>query len=152
MRCLHFFWSSEIIDLDNTTCICFFVAVSPQIMSDYRRTTVVVTGCSGYIGSCLTKKLCELGFNVRGTVRSLHESRKIDHLRDLCPLNPPILYSADLNIRGSFERAFYGATYVLHTASPFFKHSRVKDPKKRTDRTRRQRYLRRYGRSPQSRG
>lgn len=106
------------------------MAVSPQMTSDHTRTTVVVTGCSGYIASCLTKKLCSLGFNVRGTVRSLHESRKIDHLRDLCPLNPPILYSADLNIRGSFEQAFYGATYVVHTASPFFKHSRVKDPKR----------------------
>ena len=125
-----FFGLRDYLTVSNICASVLVVAVSPQIMSDYRRTTVVVTGCSGYIGSCLTKKLCELGFNVRGTVRSIHESRKIDHLRDLCPLNPPILYTADLNIKGSFERAFDGATYVLHTASPFFKHSRVKDPKK----------------------
>ena len=98
--------------------------------SQNRRTTVVVTGCSGYIASCLTKKLCELGYNVRGTVRSLNESRKIDHLRNLCPHNPPILYTADLSEKGSFAKAFADAQYVMHTASPFYNHRRVKSAEK----------------------
>jgi nucleoside-diphosphate-sugar epimerase len=95
-----------------------------------RHITVVVTGCNGYIGSNLTKSLCELGFNVRGTVRSLKELRKIKHMRSLCTRNPPILYTADLNTKGSFEQAFTGADYVVHTASPFFNHRRVKSAEK----------------------
>lgn len=44
-------------------------------------TNVLVTGCTGFIGSNLTRKLVKDGYNVYGLVR--HASR-----RDLRPLEP----------------------------------------------------------------
>jgi 3,4-dihydroxyphenylacetate 2,3-dioxygenase len=80
---------------------------------------VVVTGCSGYLGSVLVQTLCERGYTVRGTVRSLTNEQKVAHLRTVCPPNPPELFEADLLVAGSFAKAFEGATVVMHTASPF---------------------------------
>jgi len=82
---------------------------------------VVVTGCSGYIGTVLTQELLKKGYRVRGTVRSLTDEAKVSHLRDLCPEAKYTLelFPADLLQPGSFQKAFIGAEYVFHTASPF---------------------------------
>jgi hypothetical protein len=61
----------------------------------------VVTGASGYVASMLVKMLCEAGHGVRGTVRSLTDKDKVDHLKGLCSFNPPTLYEADLMIPGT---------------------------------------------------
>jgi nucleoside-diphosphate-sugar epimerase len=80
---------------------------------------ILVTGCSGYIASLLTKMLCEAGYNVRGTVRSKADATKVAHLESLCPENPVQLFEADLMVRGSFSAAVEGCSVVFHTASPF---------------------------------
>uniref|UniRef100_A0A915KTZ6 NAD-dependent epimerase/dehydratase domain-containing protein n=1 Tax=Romanomermis culicivorax TaxID=13658 RepID=A0A915KTZ6_ROMCU len=46
-------------------------------------TTVLVTGASGYIACHIVKLLLEKGYNVRGTVRNLNDSRKCDPLYNL---------------------------------------------------------------------
>ena len=80
----------------------------------------VVTGASGFIASMLVKQLCERGFMVRGTVRSLGDRAKVEHLYGLCPAERLTLHEADLLSDGSFESAIDGADIVFHTASPFF--------------------------------
>lgn len=44
---------------------------------------VCVTGASGFIGSWVVKGLLAKGYNVRGTVRSLADPKKVDHLTSL---------------------------------------------------------------------
>lgn len=46
---------------------------------------VLVSGASGYIASHVVKQLQEAGYQVRGTVRSLKDEKKIRHLYTLCP-------------------------------------------------------------------
>jgi len=91
---------------------------------------VVVTGCSGYIGTVLTQELLKKGYRVRGTVRSLVDEAKVSHLRTLCPdaKYPLELFAADLLQQGSFQKAFEGCEYVFHTASPVLFNP--KDPQK----------------------
>jgi len=83
---------------------------------------VVITGISGYLGSatCLTF-LKEGKYRVRGTVRSKSNEAKIKPLRDgFGKLFDQIeLVEADLNNEASLMAACEGATYVVHTASPF---------------------------------
>lgn len=87
--------------------------------------TVVVTGCSGYLASHVVKECCEMGYNVRGTVRDKTREDKVAHLEQFEGLE---LFNADLMIEGSFAEAFEGADVVLHVASPFFLES--EDPQK----------------------
>jgi len=79
----------------------------------------LVTGASGYIASTLVQQLCEQGYTVRGTVRSLQDSEKVASLTGLCPSNPPELFAADLLQEGSFNQAMAGVEILFHTASPF---------------------------------
>jgi len=87
---------------------------------------VAVTGASGYIGSWCIKYLVENGYQVRGTVRSLNNPVKVQHLRDMKEVVH--LFEADLLIEGSFDECFTGCTAVLHVASPF--QFEVDDPQK----------------------
>eukprot|EP00281_Chroomonas_sp_CCMP1168_P030977 CAMPEP_0206255188 /NCGR_PEP_ID=MMETSP0047_2-20121206/24109_1 /ASSEMBLY_ACC=CAM_ASM_000192 /TAXON_ID=195065 /ORGANISM="Chroomonas mesostigmatica_cf, Strain CCMP1168" /LENGTH=322 /DNA_ID=CAMNT_0053681561 /DNA_START=44 /DNA_END=1012 /DNA_ORIENTATION=- len=82
---------------------------------------VVITGVTGYLGSttCLTF-LKDGAYRVRGTVRSKSEEK-------VAPLKKGFgehfakleLAEADLNDEASMVAACAGATYVIHTASPF---------------------------------
>lgn len=89
-------------------------------------TVCLVTGASGYIASMLVKQLCEEGYKVRGTVRSLSDEEKVKHLTGLCPNNPVELFEADLMKDGSFKDAMAGVQILHHTASPF--QLQVDDP------------------------
>ena len=44
---------------------------------------VVVTGATGFVASQLIKQLLEKGYTVRGTVRSLQNKDKVQHLEKL---------------------------------------------------------------------
>lgn len=87
---------------------------------------VAVTGASGYIGSWCVKVLVEKGYQARGTVRSLKNSEKVQHLIDM--KEKIELFEADLLVEGSFDKCFTGCSAVLHVASPF--QMNVKDPQK----------------------
>jgi len=87
---------------------------------------VAVTGASGYIGSWCVKYLVENGYQVRGTVRSLKNKVKVQHLEDM--KEPVHLFECDLLVKGSFDECFAGCTAVFHVASPFF--FEVEDPQK----------------------
>jgi len=78
---------------------------------------VAVTGASGYLGSWCVKYLAQNGYQVRGTVRSLKNTAKVQHLRDM--QEPVVLFEADLLKEGSFDACFTGCSAVLHVASPF---------------------------------
>eukprot|EP00957_Ditylum_brightwellii_P178378 13586583-Ditylum_brightwellii.AAC.1 len=89
-------------------------------MSD--KPLVVITGITGFLGSAV----CELFLNdgsyrIRGTVRSKSNEEKLAPLKkgfgDL--FQQLELVEADLNDEASLMAACAGATYVVHTASPF---------------------------------
>jgi GDP-D-mannose dehydratase len=60
--------------------------------------TVVVTGATGFVASELVKQLLEKGYTVRGTIRSLQNESKVQHLRRLDQALPGslTLHEADL--------------------------------------------------------
>lgn len=82
---------------------------------------ILVTGASGYIATHIVKQLLELGFRVRGTVRSLKDEKKILPLKTLVsnPKHELELCEADLLNEESWLSAVKDCTFVLHTASPF---------------------------------
>lgn len=91
--------------------------------------TVAVTGASGYIASHLIAQLLEEGYRVRGTVRSLKKTESFAHLKKLPGAAERLeLFEADLLAEGGFDKAFEGAEFVFHTASPFAMN--VKDAQK----------------------
>jgi len=81
------------------------------------RGLVAVTGASGYLGSWCVKYLVENGYQARGTVRSLKNPIKVQHLEDM--KEPVQLFEADLLLDGSFDECFAGCSAVFHVASPF---------------------------------
>jgi nucleoside-diphosphate-sugar epimerase len=82
---------------------------------------VLVTGASGYIAGHCVRELLEHGYRVRGTVRSLADPRKTDHLRRIASdLHGSLeLVEADLTADRGWREAVAGCSYVLHVASPF---------------------------------
>lgn len=83
---------------------------------------VVITGVSGYLGAQVGLAFLKDGsYRVRGTVRSTSNEEKIKPLKDgFGDLFDQIeLVEADLTDEASLLSACAGATYVIHTASPF---------------------------------
>eukprot|EP00294_Goniomonas_avonlea_P016665 CAMPEP_0114559732 /NCGR_PEP_ID=MMETSP0114-20121206/11077_1 /TAXON_ID=31324 /ORGANISM="Goniomonas sp, Strain m" /LENGTH=324 /DNA_ID=CAMNT_0001745219 /DNA_START=26 /DNA_END=1000 /DNA_ORIENTATION=- len=80
---------------------------------------VCVTGASGYIASQLVSELLKRGYQVRGTVRSLADPTRVDHLRALPGAERLELFEADLLKDNSFDAAVSGCQGVFHCASPF---------------------------------
>lgn len=83
------------------------------------RTTVCVTGASGFIGSWLVMRLLERGYFVRATVRDPANANKVKHLLDLPKAETHLsLWKADLMEVGSFDDAIQGCAGVFHVATP----------------------------------
>ncbi|CAJ0944723.1 unnamed protein product, partial [Mesorhabditis belari] len=81
---------------------------------------VLVTGASGYLGAHCVKVLLDKGYRVRGTVRSLKNTKKIDPVKALDSSGTKIEFvEADLTTKESWPKAVSGCDYVLHVASPF---------------------------------
>ncbi|CAL8468857.1 g8398 [Coccomyxa elongata] len=82
----------------------------------------VVTGAGGFVATELVKQLLEKGYNVRGSVRSLSNADKVQHLIKLGSALPGKLEltEADLLEEGSFDGVVQGSNFLFHTASPFF--------------------------------
>ncbi|WCL50133.1 SDR family oxidoreductase [Leptospira sp. GIMC2001] len=92
---------------------------------------IFVSGASGYIASWIIKYLLIDGYKVHGTVRSLNDTKKIEHLLKFQTTYPGQLnlFEADLLSPGSFDTAIDGCEIVIHTASPFFVTG-ISDPQK----------------------
>ncbi|KAF7135018.1 hypothetical protein RHSIM_Rhsim08G0181700 [Rhododendron simsii] len=85
---------------------------------------VCVTGASGYIASWIVKLLLDRGYTVKGTVRSLSDPKKMDHLLSLHGAKERLqLFEANLMEEGSFDSVVDGCECVFHTASPVFLES-----------------------------
>lgn len=76
---------------------------------------ILVTGASGYIALHVVNMLIKQGHHVRGTVRNLNDSCKVEPLRRLGPVE---LYQADLLDAESWKKPCEGVDIVLHIASP----------------------------------
>lgn len=82
-------------------------------------TTVVVTGGSGYVGTHVIEQLLGQGYRVVATVRSNEAEGRVraalrGHNLDLLTFT-----IAELTSDEGWDVAMSGATYVIHTASPF---------------------------------
>lgn len=84
------------------------------------KTTVLVTGASGFIAQHTILQLLEAGYRVRGTIRSL---TKGDAVLDILAAHSQAidrfdLVAADLTSDDGWAEAVRGCRYVLHMASP----------------------------------
>lgn len=82
-------------------------------------TSFAVTGVTGYVAGPIVQRLLAAGHTVHGTVRNKN-SALVKRLLELPGATDRLrIFEADLLQEGSFDEAFKGVTYVLHTASPF---------------------------------
>jgi uncharacterized protein YbjT (DUF2867 family) len=84
-------------------------------MSSSTGPLAVVTGATGYIAGHIIDQLIRKGYTVRGTVRSMTDSKSVQLAKDFPSLQ---LFEADLLKHGSFDAAIAAAAFVFHTASP----------------------------------
>ncbi|WP_280485790.1 NAD-dependent epimerase/dehydratase family protein, partial [Nocardia cyriacigeorgica] len=84
-------------------------------------TRVLVTGATGFIAGHVIAELLNHGYAVRGTVRSLTDARKRQHLVELAERAGGEIdfAAADLDRDEGWAAAVAGCDYVLHVASPF---------------------------------
>lgn len=85
------------------------------------KSTVLVTGGTGYLASWIVHYLLKEGHDVRITVRDLNKTSKYDYLLQMEKETSGTLtvYEADLLKERSFDKAVDGCDIVFHTASPF---------------------------------
>lgn len=85
------------------------------------RSTVLVTGASGYIAGWIIQYLLEEGCTVHATVRDPNKASSVGHLLKMAENSPGTLklFKADLLDKGAFTAAMEGCDIVMHTASPF---------------------------------
>ncbi len=93
------------------------------------RTSVLVTGGSGFVASHLVNVLLEAGYTVRASVRSRQNAAKIEPLNRIGTAFPGRLelFEADLLRPHSFDEAIHGCRFVFHVASPFLMPEQIRD-------------------------
>ncbi|CAM6117096.1 unnamed protein product [Calypogeia fissa] len=80
---------------------------------------VCVTGGTGLIASNIVRRLLQLGYTVRATVRNPQDKKKTAILWNLEGANERLsIVGADLLQEGSFDAALEGVEGVFHTAGP----------------------------------
>ena len=84
--------------------------------------SVLLTGCSGFIAKHVALKLLNAGYDVRGTLRRLDRADEVraavtPHLRP--GAGDLTFVQADLEKDTGWAEAMAGVTAVVHTASPF---------------------------------
>lgn len=81
---------------------------------------VFVSGASGFVASYIVKELLQAGYRVRGSVRDAKKKESYAHLSALPGAAERLeMVSAELTTPNAFDEHVKGATYVLHTASPY---------------------------------
>ncbi|EDK31897.1 NAD-dependent epimerase/dehydratase family protein (macronuclear) [Tetrahymena thermophila SB210] len=97
------------------------MSISIGQQRDNSHLRVLVTGASGYLAGHVLYYLLERGYKVRGTVRSLKDPKKINHLYDIYPSQKDNLelVEADLLNKDCWDSAMKEVDYVIHVASPF---------------------------------
>ena len=80
---------------------------------------VLITGCSGFVGSWITHAFLEAGYKVRGTVRSEKsiDSIKEKHAKHADRLSFSVV--PDMAVPDALDDAVKGVSGVIHTANPF---------------------------------
>lgn len=75
--------------------------------------TFIVTGCTGYVGNVITKKLMSLGYNVIGLARNEEKVKKV-----FLDNSPTIIYG-DIRNKEDIEKLFIGEApfVVFHTVA-----------------------------------
>lgn len=101
-------------------------------MTDNEKTTVLVTGSTGYIARHVVAQLLDAGYTVRGTARSASSlaalrSDLTPFLEDASSIERFSLVAADLTQDAGWSEAADGCAYVHHVASPI-PASPPKDP------------------------
>ncbi|EAZ40562.1 hypothetical protein OsJ_25018 [Oryza sativa Japonica Group] len=80
---------------------------------------VCVTGGSGYIATCLIKKLLQRGCGVHATLRNLGDEKKTALLRRMPgAAERLVLFEADMYDAATFEPAIAGCEFVFLLATP----------------------------------
>lgn len=93
--------------------------VKPHNTDSYKDKTVLVTGATGYLASWVIHDLLNLGFNVRGTVRSLANQERYEALFKLPNAeNNLTLVEANLLEDSGWDEATSNIDYVFHLATP----------------------------------
>jgi nucleoside-diphosphate-sugar epimerase len=84
------------------------------------RTTVLITGISGFIARHCAVELLNAGYGVRGTVRSLRRAAEVrDSIAKHTDVAALEFAEADLESDAGWPEAVAGCAHVLHVASPF---------------------------------
>ena len=94
-----------------------------MVESHEAKPLVTITGVTGYLGSTIAHDFLKDGnYRVRGTVRDKTIDKKINPLKIGFGeyFNQIELVEANLDDAESLNKAVEGATYVVHTASPFY--------------------------------
>ena len=86
---------------------------------DNSATKVVVTGGSGYVGTHVIEQLLASGYSVVATVRSADAEARVRASLTQSDTSRLSFVLAELTTDGGWDEALSGATYVIHTASPF---------------------------------
>ncbi|XP_023920327.1 NADPH HC-toxin reductase 1 isoform X3 [Quercus suber] len=88
-------------------------------MEEKSYSRICITGGSGFIGSCLVKKLLGKGHTVHATLRNKGDTSKVDLLKSFPNAeNKLVLFQADIYNPAEFEPAITGCEYVFHVATP----------------------------------
>ncbi len=89
--------------------------------STHENALVLVTGASGFIAGHCIRELLEHGYRVRGTVRKLADTEKVEHLLRFTEERGGSVefVEADLSRDEGWDEAVADCTFVEHVASPF---------------------------------
>ena len=83
------------------------------------KSTVIVTGASGYIASHVIKQLLEEGYAVRGTLRTLSCGELLkENLSKYIDVSDLTFVKADLLKDDNWGAAMQGGDFLIHMASP----------------------------------